>query len=167
MEHNVIKIKERTQPTSNGMTKVLMISTDTKILESDSPVRVRMREYGSLFHELHIVLFCLKRKDVPSRIQISDNTHVYPTHSVSKLLYVKDAEKIGCQIIHDAKLLDADSVITTQDPFETGHVGRGLSKRSRIPLHVQIHTDFYSILYGIKTNSQILCGYGSIRIFFR
>lgn len=126
------------------MIKVLMISTDRKIFEKGSPVFERMIEYEKLFKELHIVVFATQDLKLPSIMKISENTFAYATNSISKLLYVKDAEKIGCDIIHDAKLLEGNSVITTQDPFETGHVGRGLSKRSKIPLHVQIHTDFYS-----------------------
>jgi hypothetical protein len=37
-----------------------MISTDTKIFEQGSSVRNRMVEYGSLFDELHIVVFTKK-----------------------------------------------------------------------------------------------------------
>ncbi|MDP2593154.1 MAG: glycosyltransferase, partial [bacterium] len=35
-----------------------------------------------------------------------------------------------------------DFVITCQDPFETGYVGRRLSKKFNLPLHLQVHTDF-------------------------
>ncbi len=129
------------------MTNVLMISTDAKILEEGSPVRARMAEYGALFGELHIVVFA-KRSEAPSiqegRSAISKNTFAYPTASVSKLWYVRDATRIGASIVSSARLAAADSVITTQDPFETGLVGARLSKKTGVPLHVQIHTDFHS-----------------------
>jgi glycosyltransferase involved in cell wall biosynthesis len=51
-------------------------------------------------------------------------------------LYVTDAVKIGSNIKAD--------VITAQDPFETGLVGKMLSKKLGLPLHIQIHTDFFS-----------------------
>ncbi|HEU5114905.1 MAG TPA: glycosyltransferase, partial [Candidatus Paceibacterota bacterium] len=51
------------------------------------------------------------------------------------------AARIGWSVIQNAKLAPNDSVITTQDPFETGSVGAKLARRSGIPLHVQLHTD--------------------------
>lgn len=41
--------------------RVLMISTDRKILEENSAVRQRVVEYGSLVNELHIVIFNSKK----------------------------------------------------------------------------------------------------------
>lgn len=110
-----------------------MISTDAKIIEEASPVRARMIEYGMLFDELHIVVFTLGKI---ANMQISKSVFVYPTNSITKLLYVTDAVKIGLGIKAD--------IITTQDPFETGLVGKKLSEKLDIPLHIQIHTDFYS-----------------------
>jgi len=110
-----------------------MISTDVKILEEGSSPRARMMEYGTLFDELHIIVFSLGKT---ANIKISNNVFVYPTNSISKLLYITDAIKIGLSIKAD--------VITTQDPFETGLVGKKLSEKLNIPLHIQIHTDFYS-----------------------
>jgi len=126
------------------MIKVLMISTDEKILEEGSSVSARMKEYGTLFSELHIVVLSKKRPGREARQMVSDTVFAYPTNSRSKLSYVCDAKKIGARIIQDLKLSLNDSVITTQDPFETGIVGRKLSRLFSIPLHVQIHTDFMS-----------------------
>jgi len=125
------------------MIKVLMISMDAKILEEGSSVRERMIEYGNLFAELHIVVFSTNTT-APSVIQISTNVYAYPTRSISKLLYVTDGVRIGERILKEKNFLKNESVITTQDPFETGIAGRLLSKKTGIPLHVQIHTDFQS-----------------------
>ncbi|HEU0080913.1 MAG TPA: glycosyltransferase [Candidatus Paceibacterota bacterium] len=137
------------------MTRVLMISTDAKILEEGSAVRVRMAEYGQLFEELHIVVFCRKNfrfshidsqegGEGAGRIQISRNIFAYPTLSASKLLYVRDALKIGSSLFDNRKSNIDNFVISTQDPFETGLVGARLSEKFGVPLHVQIHTDFHS-----------------------
>lgn len=133
------------------MTKVLMISTDAKILDEGSPVRARMAEYGALFEELHIIVFAKNAFQVSAsnfqkegRVEISQNTFAYPTDSVSKLTYVLDAVKIGISIIEDRTLKMENSVITTQDPFETGMVGEKLASKFGLPLHVQVHTDFHS-----------------------
>ncbi len=129
------------------MTKVLMISTDAKILEEGTPVRARMAEYGALFEELHVVVFNVgdtKGEKGKGRVEIAANAFAYPTDSASKLLYVRDAVKAGSSIIASGSFSPSSSVITCQDPFETGLVGAKLSGKFGLPLHVQIHTDFHS-----------------------
>ncbi|MDO8579542.1 MAG: glycosyltransferase [bacterium] len=121
-----------------------MISTDAKIFEEGSQVRARVSEYGTLFSELHIIVFTTRGNGDDARAEITKNVFAYPTNSISKLLCVTDAVKIGVSIITNSKFLPTDSVITTQDPFETGLVGEKLSEKFGIPLHIQIHTDFYS-----------------------
>jgi len=133
--------------------KVLMISTDKKILEENSAVRQRMVEYGGLVEELHIVVFAKRKFEIRNsqsetnnKIQISKNTWVYSTDSKSKWAYIGDAVKIGKQIISDTnyKLQNTKYLVTAQDPFETGMVGWRLAKKFNLPLHLQIHTDFLS-----------------------
>jgi glycosyltransferase involved in cell wall biosynthesis len=129
------------------MTRVIMISTDKKILEDDSSVQVRMKEYGGLFEELHVILFVKKSFhssffSFKEPARISSNAFVYPTNSISRFFYIRNAVKLGSQVI---KKLDKEGlVVTAQDPFEAGFVGRRLSLRFGVPLHIQIHTDFLS-----------------------
>jgi len=120
-----------------------MVSTDRGILQENSAVRQRMAEYGALVEELHIVIFSLQSKtqDSKFKIQISSKTWAYPTNSWSRWLYIFDAVGIGKKIL---SVLPTTYLITCQDPFETGRVGLALKRQFRIPLHVQIHTDFLS-----------------------
>ncbi|MBX4210687.1 glycosyltransferase family 4 protein [Candidatus Parcubacteria bacterium] len=121
---------------SNPKTKVVMISTDRAVF-SDSPVRKRMIEYGGLFSELHVIVFSLRAQGFVET-KISENVTLYPTNSISKIFYIKDATRIG------QKLSDTDTVVSTQDPFETGLVGQTLAKKTGAKLQIQIHTDFLS-----------------------
>ncbi len=119
-----------------------MISTDAKMFEKGSGVQERMRAYGRLFEELHIIVFVTKAKGCkPLSI---DNVHFYPTNSLTKLLYVPNAVNLGSLIIKSKGLSQGRCVITAQDPFETGYAARMLSERYSIPLHLQVHTDFLS-----------------------
>jgi glycosyltransferase involved in cell wall biosynthesis len=147
-----------------------MISTDAKILEEGSDVRARMIEYGTLFSELHIVVF--STGSLSKTIHIAQNVFAYPTNSLSKFLYIKDAVSVGSKIIKEKGFTSATSVITTQDPFETGVVGRLLSNASKIRLHVQIHTDFKSPYFKksalnkirIALSERVLPGAQAIRV---
>lgn len=129
------------------MIKVLMVSTDQKILEEGSSVRVRMEEYGKLFKELHIILFTKKTVYKGASVSIAQNVFVYPTNSSSKFVYISDAKKIGKEIISTCGLSVQDTVITTQDPFEAGIVGLYLSEQTGIHLHTQVHTDLNSFYF--------------------
>jgi len=124
--------------------KLLMISTDRSILVPGSVVRERMREYGKLVEELHIIIF-EQRKNFQFSISndsISKNVFVYPTNSWRKWLYVFDAYHCAKRRLGNSR--DQQWLITSQDPFETGVVGVLLKRRFGVPLQVQIHTDFLS-----------------------
>lgn len=122
--------------------RVLSISTDRKIFDEVSSVLSRSLQYASKMQELHIVVFSLKSQKL-ERKNIG-NLFLYPTNSTSKLSYVFDAIKIGTEIIKKSEFDINSSVITCQDPFETGLVGIRLKKYFHIPLQIQIHTDFLS-----------------------
>jgi len=123
--------------------KVLMISSDRKLFEDGSAVSERMKEYGALVEELHIVLLSDLGHGLKER-QLSENVWVYPTNSLVNFLRPLDAARLGKKIIFDKKFVRGQSIITTQDPFECGWAGMKIKKKWRIPLEVQLHTDPFS-----------------------
>lgn len=123
--------------------KVISIGTDRNIFKQGSAVEGRTKEYGTLFDELHIVVFSRFFQFLPRKKQISDNVWAYGTNSFSRFFYIRDAKKTAKKIFK--KINNGSKIIvTTQDPFETGLVGLSLKKDLKLPLHVQIHTDFLS-----------------------
>lgn len=152
--------------------KLISIGTDRKLFEEGSTVRGRLVEYGAQIDEIHVIVFSLKKHKL-SNIKISPDIFIYPTNSISRLLYISDAIKIGRQIIENwqetptlqsgsrpkASALKIENlnntVITTQDPFECGYVGLQLSKQFDIPLHIQVHTDFLSKYFKVTPLDKI------------
>ena len=126
---------------------VIMISTDRSIFTPGSEAWLRMREYGNLFTSLHIIVFTPRGF---SELRISETTRVYPTNSWVKLLAPWQAYRIARGIMRGNKKYEIRNkeeekwVVTTQDPFETGLVGRLLALRTGIRWQAQIHTDFLS-----------------------
>ena len=118
--------------------KVISISMDRKLFEGGSAILERQKEYATKMAELHIVVFSLRKNDY--KYSSFGNLHIYPTNSSSKLFYISDALKIGKKIIENT----GNVVVSTQDPFETGLVGYLLKRKFRLPLQIQIHTDFLS-----------------------
>lgn len=129
--------------------KVLMIGSDRKLFEEGSAVSERIKEYGRLVGELHIVVFTTSAHHSKLRIQnselkLSDNVWVYPTMSLSRWFYIFDAVRIGRKLIFEKGFIRGRSVITTQDPFECGLAGLLVKRKWRLPLEVQLHTDPFS-----------------------
>src|SRR3989344_1155252 len=123
--------------------KVLSIGSDRKLFENGSVVSERIKEYGSLVEELHIVVFALKLLGLKEK-QLTPNIWIYPTNSSSRLSYVGDAAEIGKQLVLNRKFVRGLSVITTQDPFECGLAGLRIKNKWHLPLEVQLHTDPFS-----------------------
>lgn len=131
--------------------RVLSISTDRNIFKENSPVRLRMVEHANQFDEFHIVVFSnffthsfARQK----KVQIGPRAWAYPTRSWTRWLYMYDAFKLAKKILgrlsFDIGNSSNNVVVTSQDPFETGHVGVKLKRLFNIPLQIQIHTDFLS-----------------------
>jgi len=121
--------------------KILSIGLDRNIFNENSEVRRRAVEYGRLAEELHIIIFTKRKPEANPKIQISENTFLYPTNSFSRWGYIFNAVKIAKKIIGNSfdKFL-----ITSQDPFETGLAGWLAAQKFKLPLQLQIHTDFLS-----------------------
>jgi len=126
-----------------GGLKVLMISTDRNIFVSGSAVSERMKEYGALVEELHIVVLSDASHGL-KEAELGKNVWAYPTNSSLKFLRPKGAASIGKKIVLDRKFVRGKSLITAQDPFECGMAGVEVKKKWRLPLEVQLHTDPFS-----------------------
>lgn len=125
------------------MINLISIGSDRNLFKEGSAARARQIEYSQLFNELHIVVFT-KSKSFPKKIQIAQNVWVYGTQSLTKLSHVYQAIDVAGRIVRDRNFLPENTVVTVQDPFESGIVGKRLKKKYGINLHVQIHTDFLS-----------------------
>ncbi|MDO8589654.1 MAG: glycosyltransferase [bacterium] len=123
--------------------KVLMISSDRNILVPGSAVSERMKEYGNLVEELHIVLMSDARHKLKDK-QLSNNVWVYTTNSPMTFMRPFNAARLGRKVVFDSQFVRGRSIITTQDPFECGWAGLRIKKRWKIPLEVQLHTDPFS-----------------------
>ncbi len=139
--------------TFNNM-KLLMVSTDRKIFEKNSPVAMRMTKYAENYGELHIIVFnnfsvvkqntvsVLNSKD-KYRLEPASNCFIYPTQSKCRILYPCDAIRIGREIVEREGITN----ITCQDPSLTAMAGVSLMKRCHLPLEIQIHSDISSPYY--------------------
>src|SRR3989344_7463991 len=123
--------------------RVLMVSMDRKMFELDSAVRERIIEYGGLFDELHVVIFATKNKKFKDE-HIAPNIWLYPTNSWLSIFYPLTAYRVLRSLIRRRHFDKTHTVITAQDPFETGIVALAAARRFQLPLQIQVHTDFFN-----------------------
>ncbi|HBM45576.1 MAG: Glycosyltransferase [Parcubacteria group bacterium GW2011_GWF2_38_76] len=120
---------------------VLMIGSDMEILHPNSDSWKRMKEYGSLVNRLDIVIFNgnFRGGNEDDVYQVSDNVFAHPRSFLGLLgLFKVSPRKLSFVLNHKIDL------VTTQDPFVLGLIGRRLAKWLRAGFQVQIHTDFMS-----------------------
>ncbi len=134
------------------MIKVLSIGSDRNLFVAGSAVSARIKEYGELVGELHIVVFSHKKLNLKPG-QLGQNIWIYPTNSISRWFYIFDAIRMGKKIIFDKQFVRGKSLITAQDPFECGWAGMKIKNKWRIPLEVQLHTDPFSPYFSGFLNS--------------
>ena len=110
--------------------KVLMLSTDKKILDSTSAVSLRMQKYAASFGELTVIVFARGEKSGlrEQRGQLS----VYCAGGNYLSSYYRGFK---------ASLWFKGDIVTSQDAFELGLMGLYVAFRLRLPLQVQVHTD--------------------------
>lgn len=123
--------------------KVISIGSDRNLFVDGSAVSERIREYGALVDELHIIVFTKHSKEFSIK-KLENNIWVYPTDSISRWFYIIDAISLGKKLVFERKFVRGLSLITVQDPFECGYVGLKIKKEWRIPMEVQVHTDPFS-----------------------
>ena len=122
------------------MIKVISIGTDRNVFDGKSAVHARLLKQAKLFGELHTVVFT--RQTFPFAMRQKGNLWLYPTNSLSRWLYVRDALNLARGLIQQRNMTATDTVITAQDPFECGLVAVLASKQRQLAVQLQVHTDF-------------------------
>jgi len=116
--------------------KVLLLSTDSQVFNEGSAVRERIKEYGTLVEEIHVIVYT--RPGLKE--EVMGNVYLWPTNNHFRIGYFRRVYGLAKGVIKNRE----DWVISSQDPFETGWAAYKLKLRFNIPFQVQVHTDFLS-----------------------
>ncbi len=117
--------------------KLLIINLDKSIFRPDSTSLANLKDYSRFFEKLFVISWT-QGSEKP--IFFENRLFIYPTNSRSRLFYIIDTLGIFKKFIKK-ELID---LVSSQDPFETGLMAYMISKFFKIPLHLQVHTDFLS-----------------------
>lgn len=114
-----------------------MIGTDPNFFRPGTEARRRAEAYGRLFGTLDVIVYTPRGFTAE---RLASGTRLHPTDSYLRILRPWDAFWLGRRIIRQQRM----SVISVQDPAECGVVGLLLKTIFGLPLHVQMHADFFS-----------------------
>jgi glycosyltransferase involved in cell wall biosynthesis len=127
--------------------KVLMLSTDMKIFEADSPAAKCMASYSVIADELIILVVGVGQK---KETRLAENVRAVAAGGANK------AQAFFRALSEAGALAPGVSVVTSQDPFFLGLIGLSIARRFRIPLQIQLHTDCFSPAYRFESLRRFL-----------
>lgn len=116
--------------------KILLLGTDEKVFEENSPVRKRLESYSDLVDKLVSIVLVNNPKESIQK----GNLTIVPIVKNGKI-------KSLYSLYRTAALFKDIDLVSTQDPSFLGILGYFVSKEIRAKLHVQIHTDIASRKY--------------------
>jgi glycosyltransferase involved in cell wall biosynthesis len=118
--------------------RLLLIGTDRTVFTPGSTTRRRLTLFGSKYVEaLDSIVFSTRKHGIALSQALAPTVHAYPTNSYSRLLYGWNAIKI-------ARRVPRPDIVSAQDPFETGLAALFIARYFRVPLAIEVHTDFLS-----------------------
>lgn len=118
--------------------KVLLISSDISVLDQGSSGHTNVRDNALAIGELHVLLAAPKSED---RDDGSLRIHAVAAGSF-----------LGPSLVRKAHALVAEygiEAVWAQDAFERGMIGVQVAKKEKLPLYVNVDTDFLSPWYSM------------------
>ncbi len=121
--------------------RILFITSDQSLLESDSWLMLHVQELQTLFAEIHVmVLTKLARKDLKPK-RISKNVWAYNVPISHEWRFSQEVQKFAREQLQFTDGFRPD-VIVSLDPFEAGLAGMTLAEEYGRPYQVHILEDF-------------------------
>ncbi|MCE9643679.1 glycosyltransferase [Candidatus Parcubacteria bacterium] len=118
--------------------KILMLSTDPRVFDIRSAVASRLIAYGELTEGIRVLVSAGGLSE-EKEVALSPRVVLGAVSARSRFLRPLALARAGYSLRKEGF-----SLVTAQDPFETGFAGFILSMLLKIPLEVQVHTDFLS-----------------------
>lgn len=115
---------------------VLVLGTDKNAFISGSETEKRFKKYSELVSELNFIIKTSKNDGYG--FKDFNNLKLHPTNNRLKFLFLLSFLAIGRRVLKNSE----DFLISSQDPFECGLMAYFLARRKKLPLHIQVHTDF-------------------------
>ncbi|MEN9920424.1 MAG: hypothetical protein RL538_317 [Candidatus Parcubacteria bacterium] len=125
----------------NESPNVIAIGYAKRALVPGSRERERMRQYGEVLGQYHLIVFTRAREGCPA-FQNEDALYLYATNARTRIGMLIAAYFIGRKILRAQR--DTQFVISGQDPLAAGLVATLLAKSKKAQLHIQLHGDIFN-----------------------
>ena len=138
--------------------KIISIGTDEKVLDNNSRVYNRIKEYAQIFEQYYVFVFT---KNLDAKEIVENNFKVIPVIYRNKFFSVVNLiNKIRQEKIEQVEKKDV--IVYSQDAFEVGLLSFLISKVFNYKLILQIHTDVSSKYFRYESlrNFLLLQGHG-------
>lgn len=120
---------------------IIMISKDTKILDSNTAVFLRMVRYANMFDKLSIVVCGSATNNNFSKtekLDVINSTSRFRALSFIKAFFIT---------FFLSRRVSQGAWITAQDPFEVGIIAYLVARLTKKNLQLQLHTDCFNHFY--------------------
>ena len=115
--------------------RIIAIGTDASIFSKGSALAKRMEHYGLSVDGIDVLV---PGASGNGPIKLGNNVTAYPL-SGNKFIAALKCIRLGVSLAEKDR-----TIVSVQDPFEVGLIGLVISRLRSVPLHVQIHIDFFS-----------------------
>lgn len=122
--------------------RVLVLTRDPAMLVHASAAQQRLAEYGHMFAEVHVIVFCMRGESANEPVRIAKNVWVYPTNSSSWWKMPFDGYRLANDQLLFGQSFRVDLIIA-EDPFESGAVAWYLGRKHDRQYQVHILENYF------------------------
>lgn len=134
---------------------LILLSTEKNLFIKGSTARLRIEKYNSIAENLFYFVYVPKGSNFKEE-KIASNITIYPVESRFKIFGLISSIFKVFNFIKRGKFLAENTLISSQDPFEIGLASWIISLVSGLPLHIQIHVDFFNNFYKYESIRQFI-----------
>ncbi len=125
--------------------RVLFVTKDQTVLESDTPTQVYFKNLTEVFDEIHVIVLGMKKRKTDT-IRIAKKAWVYPTMSKYFLQQPFAAYSVAKQQLKFTDGFRPDIVVAL-DPFESGIAGYFIAWKFKRAFQLHVTEDFLTDAY--------------------
>lgn len=140
------------EDTGRKKSRVLFLTTDEAVLETDSLARKYYLDIAGLFDEVHVFVL-VNRKGKDSFERSADNLWFYKVHDRN----LKHLPKTALSAAQDALVFNGTvrpDLVVAMDPFESGWAAYFIARDFKRPLQVHVKKDFFRDDFKSKDRSK-------------
>ena len=119
---------------------VFVVGNDDSVFDFSSPLFHKVSSYTKILG--HVTIFCRTRKIFSKALILQGPLTIYAVCAKNPMVFLVRTFVLGRRAIRRES--SSFRIVTADNPFEEGLTAWLLARFSRMPLHLQVHTDIMS-----------------------